>query len=304
MDTNRRKKMHPSGKPIRRKRTGMAKKGEAQIQYTPAKPFNRNRFLLRLATAAAVVLALFAGMSIFFKVDENKIMVAGAEKYTAYDVAQASGVRDGDGLLSLRKAKIAARICKKLPYVDNVRVGIKLPDTVHIEIEERTVVYAISDMLSNWWLLNAEGRIIDKADGAAVKSHTQILGVKIIGAVLGEQAVASEVAATTPTAIPSLPAVSGKSQLDNALLVIKALEGSGIMGNVNSVDVSDLGRLTLVYEDRFRINIGDNSRLDYKIASVKACIKELGDYDQGYLDASFITHPTEVLFDNSSDTKK
>jgi len=300
MDTNRRKKTVRSS---HRKRTGPIKKTEPQIQYTPAKPFNRNRFLLRLATAAAVVLALFAGMSVFFKVDENKILVAGAQKYTAWDVAQASGVRDGDGLLGLSKAKIGARICEKLPYVDSVRVGIKLPDTVHIEIEERTVVYAVSDTLSNWWLLNAEGRIIDKADAAAVKSHTQILGVKLVGAVLGEEAVASEVIATTPTDGAALPVVSGKVQLDNALVLIGALEKNGVMGNVNSIDVTDLSRLTLVYEDRFRINLGDNARMDYKIASVKACIKKLGDYDQGYLDASFTTHPQEVLFDNTSDTK-
>lgn len=296
---NRRKN---TGNPPRRKRAPVKKK-EAQIQYTPAKPFNRNRFLLRLATAAAVVLALFAGMSIFFKVDSTKILVAGAEKYTAWDVAEASGVRDGDSLLGLSKAKIGAKICKKLPYVDSVRVGIKLPDTVHIEIKERSVAYAVSDTMSNWWLLNAQGRIIDKADGAAVKSHTQILGVKLQGAMVGEQAVASEAAPTTPTDAPALPVVSGKVLLENALRLIGALEKNGVMGNVDSVDVSDLSRLTLVYEDRFTINMGDNTKMDYKIASIKAVIKKLGDYDQGYLDASFTTHPAEVLFDNSSDTK-
>lgn len=289
-------------RPVRRKRTP-EQKARQQIQYTPAKPFNRNRFLLGLATAAAVVLALFAGMSIFFKVDSEQILVAGAQKYTAWDVAQASGVRDGDGLLGLSKAKISARICEKLPYVDSVRVGIKLPDTVHIEIVERTVAYAVSDTMSNWWLLNAEGRIIDSADAAAVKSHTQILGVKLQGPVLGEQAVASEVAPTSPTDGAVLPAVSGKAQLDSALFLIGALEKNGVMGTVDSVDVSDLTRMTLVYEDRFQINLGDTSKMDYKIASVKACIKKLGDYDQGYLDASFTTHPQEVLFDNSSDTK-
>ena len=296
---NRRKN---AGNPPCRKKAPVKKK-ESQIQYTPAKPFNRNRFLLRLATAAAVVLALFAGMSIFFKVDSTKILVAGAEKYTAWDVAEASGVRNGDSLLGLSKAKIGAKICKKLPYVDSVRVGIKLPDTVHIEIKERSVAYAASDTMSNWWLLNAEGRIIDKADAAGVKSHTQILGVKRQGAMVGERAVASEAAPTTPTDAPALPVVAGKVLLENALRLIGALEKNGVMGNVDSVDVSDLSRLTLVYEDRFQINLGDNTKMDYKIASVKAVIKKLGDYDQGYLDASFTTHPAEVLFDNSSDTK-
>ena len=291
-------------RPVRRKRTQPVNKAEAQIQYTPAKPFNRNRFLLRLATAAAVVLAIFAGMSIFFKVDETQILVAGTEKYSAYDVKEASGVQDGDGLIGLSKAKIAARICKNLPYVDSVRVGIKLPDTVHIEIVERSVAYAVSDTMSGWWLLNAEGRIIDRADAAAVKSHTQILGVKIVGAVLGEQAVAAEAMATAPTGGEVAPVVSGAAQLDGALQVIRSLEKNGIMGNVDSLDVTDLSRLALVYEDRFTINLGDASRLDYKIASVKVAITEhMGEYDQGYLDASFTTYPNEVGFNSTSDTK-
>lgn len=296
---DRRKKTQP----VRRKRPPVSK-AEAQVQYTPAKSFNRNRFLLRLATVAAVVLALFAGMSIFFKVDADKVLIAGEQKYSRDTVAKASGIQDGDGLLGLSKAKIAARICERLPYVDSVRVGIKLPDTVHIEIVERTVVYAVSDTMSNWWLLNAEGRIVDKADAAAVKSHTQILGVKLQGAALGKQAVASEVVPTTATdEADVLPVVSGKDKLADALVLINALESNGIMGNVDSVDVSDLTKLTMVYEDRFQINLGDNSKMDYKIASVKACIKKLGDYDQGYLDASFTTYPQEVLFDNTSDAK-
>ena len=76
------------------------------------------------------------------------------------------------------------------------------------------------------------------------------------------------------------------------------------MGIVNSIDVTDLTKLTLVYEDRFRINLGDNTRMDYKIASVKAVINDhLGEYDQGYLDASYTTYPNEIGFNNTSDTK-
>ena len=288
-------------RPVRHKRTEPVKKAESQVQYTPAKPFNRNRFLLRLATAAAIVLAVFAGMSIFFKVDKAKIMVAGTEKYTAYDVMEASGISDGDALLGLSKAKIAARICKRLPYVDSVRVGIKLPDTVYIEITERPVYYAVADTMSNWWLMNAEGRIIDKSDGTNMQKYTQILGVKIQGAMIGEQAVANESTVIDPADESAL--VSGKTRLDNAVLTIQSLEKYGIMGNVNSVDVSDAAKITMVYEDRIRINLGDNTRLDYKIASAKSTIKQLGEYDQGYLDASFAIYPTEVMFDKSSDAK-
>lgn len=295
MDTNGRNRMHLTGKrPRRRPAAGSrpVKEPEVQIQYTPAKPFNRNRFLLRLATVVAVVLALVVGMSIFFKV--GRVTVSGAEKYTQWDIQQASGIRNGDGLLGLSKAQISARICQKLPYVETVRVGIKLPDTVHIEITERTVVYAIEDTASGWWLLNGEGRIIDSCDAAKTNGHTRILGVRIQNAAIGQQAVAAE-QVTDPTAeTPVPPAVSAKSQLDAAILLITALEKNGVMGVVDTVNAADPNGLGLLYEGRFQVLLGDTARLDYKISAMKAAIVKMGQYESGYLDVSFTTYPNEV----------
>lgn len=308
MDTKGKSKMHLTGRAPRRRTSAdsrPAREPEVQIQYTPAKPFNRNRFLLRLATVAAVVLALVVGMSIFFKAEQ--VTVSGAEKYTAWEIKEASGIQDGDGLLGLSRAKISARIRAKLPYVDTVRVGIKLPDTVIIEITERTVVYAIEDVDTSWWLLDASGRIVDSTDTAAAKNHTRILNVKIQNAVVGEQAIAAEpVVETTGETTPTLPPVSAKAQLAAAVQVLTALENNGVMGNVDTVDVADPDGLTLLYESRYQVTLGDISRLDYKIAAMKAAIEKMGQYQSGYLDASFAIYPNEVgyrPFDDASGTK-
>ena len=50
--------------------TAARKRKQQDVVYTQPKAFNRKRFLLQLATVAAVVLALLFGMSIFFKVEE------------------------------------------------------------------------------------------------------------------------------------------------------------------------------------------------------------------------------------------
>ena len=47
-------------------------------------------------------IAIGMGLSIFFKVDT--ITVTGAQKYTAWMVREASGIEEGDGLLTLSKA--------------------------------------------------------------------------------------------------------------------------------------------------------------------------------------------------------
>ena len=72
------------------RRVAAPKKPTPDVVYTQPDPFNRNRFILRLVTVVAVVLALIFGMSIFFKV--KTVTVAGTNKYTAWDVREASGI--------------------------------------------------------------------------------------------------------------------------------------------------------------------------------------------------------------------
>ena len=308
MQTKERSNLRVTGKPRQRTDQRPKKESEIEIQYTPAKPFNRNRFLLHLATVAAVVLALVFGMSIFLKVGEIrdaagsglKVTVLGAEKYIPWEVCEASGIQAGDALLTLNKAKIIANIREKLPYVGDVRVGIKLPDMVNIEITELEVVYAVEDGNSAWWLLDKTGRIVDKTDAAAAKSYTRLIGVKIQDAVIGQQAVAyepegeegdeTETGPTVATAIQMSPS----QLLNTGIRIFAALESNGVMGTVDSVDVSDTTALTLMYEERYEVTLGDDTRLEYKIGAMKSSIQEMGQYQSGYLDVSFTIWPDKV----------
>lgn len=299
MNTKDRKRMHVTGNASRRKAsvaTQPKRESEVQVQYTPAKPFNRNRFLLHLATVAAVVLALVLGMSIFFKT--GKVLVSGAEKYTPWEVREASGIQDGDALLNLNEAKIVAQIRAKLPYVGDARVGIKLPDTVIIEIKELEVAYAVEDNNGAWWLMDGEGRIVDSTDTAAAKNYTRIIGVKVKDAVIGQQAVAAEMEipenTETGPAAPTVPPTPAAQLLDGAVQVLTALERNGVMGCIDSVDVSDISEMVLWYENRYHVTLGNTNRLEYKIGAMKAAIQKMGQYQSGYLDASFVIWPDSV----------
>ena len=291
--------MHVIGNASRRRASATdqpKRESEVQVQYTPAKPFNRNRFLLHLATVAAVVLALVLGMSIFFKT--GQVLVSGAEKYTPWEIKEASGIQGGDALLNLNEAKIVAQIRAKLPYVGDARVGIKLPNTVIIEIKELEVVYAVEDNNAAWWLMDAEGRVVDSTDSAAAKNYTRIIGVKIKDAEIGQQAVAAEIEVPESTEtgfdIPALPSTPAAQLLDGAVQVLAALEQNGVMGCIDSVDVSDISQIVLWYENRYHITLGNTNRLEYKVGAMKAAIQKMGQYQSGYVDASFVIWPDSV----------
>ncbi len=302
MVTKDRNRMYATGKTARRRKTTSRRpviEPEIEIQYTPAKPFNRNRFLLRLATVAAVVLALVFGMSIFFKT--QNVTVSGTQKYTPWEIREASGIQDGDALLGLNRAKISAKIREKLPYVGDVRVGIKLPDTVNIEITELAVVYAVADSNGGWWLMDASGRVVDSTDAAAAKNYTQIVGVQLQDAVIGQQAVAAEPESganeeSQPegTTIATFPPTPASELLSAAVEILTALEKNGVLGTVDKVIVSEPQSLTLWYGNRYQVSLGDITRMDYKIGAMKAAIEKMGQYQSGYLDVSFTIWPNEV----------
>ena len=294
MQTKETKNLHVTGRRPQRRAASNGqtrKKPEAQIVYTPAKPFQRKKFLLRLLTVAAVVLALVFGLSIFFKV--RHVEVSGVQKYNEWEIKEASGIADGDALLSLSEAKISARIRTHLPYVNTVRIGIKLPDTVKIEITELETVYAIEDSGTGWWLLNAEGKVVDKTSGAAAKGYTRILGVELADPVIGQQAVAFQPETTEPSETDSsepvitVALVQPAHQLEAAIAIVSALEDNGLIGRIETVDVSDPEALQMWYEDRFLVELGDIDRMDYKIRAIKSAVGQMNEYRSGQLDASF-----------------
>lgn len=318
-----RRKRRPTPQEVRRKRPSNAalRKRTAPLRprrydpdkprvvYTPPKPFSGHNLLLRLATVVAVVLALTIGLSIFFKVEN--ITVSGAVKYDPWTVKEASGIEIGDNLLSFGEFKASAKIKIALPYVDKVRIGIKLPDTVNIEIKEFDVVYSIRDASDQWWLITAEGRVVEKTDSATAGDCTKVLGVRLGAPVSGQQAQAQEdpiptsTEGTGETAAPVT--VKASDRLSAALSILQYLEGCGILGDVASVDVSDLGDLELWYGTRFQVKLGDTSRLEYKIKCMNAAINgsdpnnRLKDYDSGMLDVSFTIKEDQLIYQPFTD---
>lgn len=288
-----------------KRRVSRPKTPAQPVIYTQPKVFNRNRLIIQLVSIVAVVLALVLCLSIFFRV--KTITVSGAEAYSAWAIREASGVEEGDYLLTFSKARACAKIKAELPYVDTVRIGIKLPDTVNIVIEEIDVVYAIQDVDGIWWLITSEGRVMEQTNAIGASDYTKVLGVKIVTPEKDQNAVAfqdlisqsQETQATTAegeTQLPTPVIVTEQQKLDAALTILQALELNEIVGEAASVDVSDLTRIELWYGTQYRVNLGDTGNMDYKIACLKYTVGSLAEYDSGELDVSFTIWPDKVTY--------
>ena len=257
-----------------------------EVVYTPPKPFNSAAFLLRLATVVAVVVAVVFAVSIFFRV--RNVNVSGADKYTAWEIMEASGIKDGDNLLSLPNARISGRITAALPYIGSVRVSIQLPDTVNIEVTELEVVYALRDTVDRWWLMTSNGKIVERILGEPDKGIALIQGVRLKDPQISGNAVAADNAEDTVT--------RGSDRLAVTLNILQYLENNSIIGNVDSVNVEDLSAITVWYDNQYQVKLGDTSQLEYKIRCMYTAIHQLENYRTGVLDISFTTWPDQIGF--------
>lgn len=276
-----------------------------EVTYTMPKPLRKGKFLLRLVSVAAVVVALVMAVSVFFKVET--ITVLGAEKYTAWAVLEASGIQEGDPLLTLSEARAAGKIRSALPYIGDVKIDIKLPGTVSIEIRELDVTYAVESG-EGWWLIAADGTLIEQIDATAAAGYTRVLGVTIRSTKAGRTAEAAEDAkdvkvteAASETGEPteseptlpddvSLPddaTPSPDRRLAAALSILQEMEKNGVIGQVESVDVTDLNALTIHFSQRLRVLLGDDSALAYKVRYMAAAVEQIESYQTGVLDLSF-----------------
>lgn len=272
---------------------------EQEVVYTPPMPLNRKKFLLRLATVAAVVLAIFVSCAIFFRVDT--IVVSGASKYTAWSVKEASGIKEGESLLSFGKASAAGRIMEKLRYIKSVRIGVTLPDTVNIYVEELDVVYAVQDQQEGWWLISADGRVVEQVSQSEASEHTQLSGFCLESPVVGEapEAWEPETEQTDEQGQDIPVIVTNEERLEAALSIATQLELNEILGEAASVDLTDLNDIQLWYGSQYQVQLGDPGEMDRKIAMMKKVIDQhesSGGHQSGVLDVSLTMYPDSVPY--------
>lgn len=287
-------KNRPKKRTSRKSENSRPKTPTPAVIYTQPLPFNRDRLIVQLITVTAVVLAIVMGLSVFFKV--KTVTVTGADTYSAWAVREASGISEGDKLLTFSKIRAASQIMANLPYVKGVRIGIKLPDTVNIMIEEESVVYAVKSSDGQWWMMDSDGRVVEQANNAKAATATQLLGVTLEAPAVNQKGIATEMTPSETNELGELIPVTttGAQRLTAALQIFKALESNDIVGEAASVDVTSTEDIILWYGTRYQVNLGDTSRLDYKIDCMNDAILQMSDYQSGVLDVSFTIWPNQV----------
>ena len=191
--------------------------------------------LYKLLTLVVVCAAAVLALTLFFKVES--VEVTGNSRYSAQEIQDACGVSLGDNLYLLSKPDMVARLHRQLPYIDEVRITRRLPDTLCVQVTEFTTVYAV-EQEGTVWLLTSGGKIVETA---AERGDTPIIdGCELLAPSLGgDVSFALEL----------------QNRQESLFALLTALESAELTGDVRAIHLGDPTVLSMDYTERFTVEM-------------------------------------------------
>ena len=211
--------------------------------------------LYKLLSILIICTAIIVALTLFFRVDT--IVVSGQERYTSQEIQDATGIAQGDNLFLLNKYDVAQNIVKALPYVEEIRISRKLPDTLLIEVREcGTPLALVQD--GSAWLISPGGKIVEQKSAAEVGDSDIIDGSKLLAPSVG-----------TPLAL----ATEYADQQTSLLELLAALEDAGMLKQVDAIHLDDAGKVIMDYAGRFTVEMPYNADYAMKLKALRLSLE-------------------------------
>lgn len=211
-------------------------------------------FLYKLLSVLIICAAIIAAMTLFFRVDN--ISVSGQKRYTAEEIQEAAGVEPGSNMYLLNKYDVVRNITRKLPYIEDIRVNRKLPDTLLIEVRESGRPFALVQEGSAW-LISSGGKIVDQLPEREAGDYGRITGCELLAPSVGTTlALATEYA----------------SQQSSLLALLKALDEAGLTENADSIQLDELSYLKMDYIGRFTVRMAYGADYEWELKKLTATL--------------------------------
>ena len=218
----------------------------ARNRYKRRKRKGSFSFLYKLLVFFAVCGAIVAALAEFFKVDA--VVVTGNSRYTAEEIAESGNLRVGDNLFLINKFQAAEQIMQQLPYVSQVQISRKLPDTLLVAVTENATLCAVQQSGSTW-LISTSGKLVEQTSAAA-DNAIPVTGITLQAPRVGSS---MEVPAEQETAKTTL------------LQLVQTLEELQVQQRCKGLDFSDASVITMAFDDRFQVQLAWDADFNYKL---------------------------------------
>lgn len=220
------------------------------------KKIKKIKFLLKVI----VFIGLFAGVTIFaitspiFNIKEIKII--NNSQVSADTIISLSGLKTEENIFKFYGRNVINKI-KENPYIENVKIHRKLPNTIEITIEERVAKFSV-EFMGKYAYINTQGYIVEISEDS--KGFLIIYGIETLeeDVIPGNRLNNEDL-----------------SKIEDVIKIMSAAKDNGIDEKITSIDISNQNEYSIyLEEEKKRIYLGDNTNLSNKMLYAVAIINQ------------------------------
>ena len=266
----------PPSAPQRGRRSSASRQRD-RVEQRRRRRRRRNIVFYTALFLLVIGVAILLCFTVLFKLE--MVSVSGSSRYSAEEIIKASGLVKGENLFRQDLDKASSRVEETLPYIGEAQVSRKLPAEIVITVSEAQIA-GVVEFEGQKILLDAKGKVLE-ATGEAPENCPVFKGLKIKDAVPGKPLQYAE--------------EEQKKTVDS---LMQAIEESGL-SNITEYDVTDIYNLSLVYNNRIRLELGVSTDLVYKLRFFNEGLLQAGkltDKDMGTLDLSQASDTNKAYF--------
>lgn len=235
----------------------IVKKGKKQTEgrfVDSAKKKQRRARKFRKMTPFLIVVSFFIAaaaiylcLTMLFNVD--RIIIEGNTIYEERELIETSGIEKGENLFEVDVAYAEDKLYSVFNYVEKVEVKRSFPNAVTITIEE-AVPFSVIEEADGFTLVSAGGKVLERGLEEVPYGMLLVRGM-------------STITSTEDDA-------KRMELMQRIINSMRELEMEGY----NFLDLSETLEIVMIYEDRVKVNLGNELELEYKLQFADKVITE------------------------------
>lgn len=215
------------------------------------------RYVLRIVLIVVAVLVLIFGAIFLYRSDAfhvNNVHVTGVSHLTSQEITDIAAVPDDSTLLRIDSTGIISRL-EENAWVQSASIHREFPDTIRIDVVERTPGAAVRINDKSIWVISTDGTWLSAANDNDWDTQMRIIDVS-----------------------PSLAApVSGGSCNDggivNALEILASISDD-LRNNIESISAGSSIKTSLNLKNGITVAFGDSSDVELKEAVINELLTQ------------------------------
>lgn len=237
----------------------------SSIKYYKHTAKLREIFLRRLLPITLVLVFVVGFVLYFFRLQH--LTFDNLRGYPAEDVFRAINVRKNQFVFTINDADIERRLRARFPYIQDVEVELALPDTAHLIFTEDSARF-YTHIYDEYFVISESMRVLarfsspDELDAGLREITLPPVSYAVVGHPLR---------------------FFDASYLTFLSTFLDTMEQADIYRSIASMDLSNRFDIVLNYEERIRVELGDDENLETRLLFVKSAVDELEDDQRGTL---------------------